>query len=159
MNMTDAYDYDALAYALYREADDLIEKLVAIRDARGMSVADLAEEMNVDAATIVGVEDGSIEPTLQLLVDYALETGAIFHIQVKKAEAAKISSQSFHKWTTSAVCAAEWDNGDKALVATSVPVNDQGEAPVKMHVMGAESRYSFTVPTAHNLNTTEATTC
>lgn len=157
--MTAAVNYEALAYELYRAADDLIEGLVTVREARDMSVHELAQEMSVDEKTIIGMENGSIDPTLQLLVDYALETGAIFHIQVEKAEAAKISSQSFHKWTTSAVCAAEWDNGDKALVTTSVPVNDQGEAPVKMHVIGAKSQYSFTISTAHNLNTTEATTC
>lgn len=89
--MTAAVNYEALAYELYRAADDLIEGLVTVREARDMSVHELAQEMSVDEKTIIGMENGSIDPTLQLLVDYALETGAIFHIQVEKAEAAKIS--------------------------------------------------------------------
>ena len=157
--MTFASDYEALAYELYREADNLIEGLVSVRESRGMSTQELAQEMNVDETTIVGIENGSIEPTLQLLVDYALETGAVFHIQVEKAETAKMSSHSFRKWTTSAVCAAEWNNGDKAVFTASVPVNDRGETPAKMHVMDAEPRYSFTISTAHNLNTREAAIC
>lgn len=159
MNMTDAYDYDALAYALYREADDLIEKLVAIRDARGMSVADLAEEMNVDAATIVGVEDGSVEPTLQLLVDYALEAGAILHVQVEQAPSGKSSSYSFSRYTESAVCAAEWGNGDIAVIDTVVPINERNEVPKKMHIISQGARQAYVVSTARDMNTTEAVTC
>lgn len=158
-NMTDAYDYDALAYDLYREADDLIEKLVAVRDARGMSVEDLAEEMNVDAATLIGVEDGSVEPTLQLLVDYALESGAMLHVQVEQAPSGKSSSYSFSRRTESAVCAAEWGNGDIAVIDTFVPVNERNETPTKMHIISQGTQQAYVVSTARDMNTTEAATC
>lgn len=92
--MTAAADYETLAYELYQAADDLVEGLVAIREARGMNVHELAQEMSVDEKTIIGIEDGSIDPTLQLLVDYALETGARFHIRVNKAESDKVTSTS-----------------------------------------------------------------
>lgn len=114
--MTFASDYEALAYELYREADNLIEGLVSVRESRGMSTQELAQEMNVDETTIVGIENGSVEPTLQLLVDYALEAGAILHVQVEQAPSGKSSSYSFSRYTESAVCAAEWGNGDIAMI-------------------------------------------
>lgn len=38
--------------------------------------------MNVTEEALVGAENGSVNPTLQLLTDYALEVGAI-HVQVE----------------------------------------------------------------------------
>lgn len=75
--------YEELAYALYKESDDFIEGLVAARESRGVSISQLAEAMNVDEETLVGVENGSVNPTLQLLTDYALEVGVKFHVQVE----------------------------------------------------------------------------
>ncbi len=84
--MTSAYDYEELAYELYRESDDFIEALVSIRQSRNMSTKKLAEKMNVQEETILGLENGSLDPAWHLLVDYALEVGAFFHIQTNEAE-------------------------------------------------------------------------
>lgn len=157
--MTFASDYEALAYELYREADNLIEGLVSVRESRGMSTQELAQEMNVDETTIVGIENGSVEPTLQLLVDYALEAGAILHVQVEQAPSGKSSSYSFSRYTESAVCAAEWGNGDIAMIDTVVPINERNEVPKKMHIISQGARQAYVVSTARDMNTTEAVTC
>lgn len=75
--------YKELAYTLYKEVDDFIEVLVTAREAKGITIPQLAEAMNVTEEILVGVENGSVNPTLQLLTDYALEVGVKFHVQVE----------------------------------------------------------------------------
>ncbi len=156
--MTAAADYETLAYELYQAADDLVEGLVAIREARGMNVHELAQEMSVDEKTIIGIEDGSIDPTLQLLVDYALETGARFHIRVNKAESDKVTSD-IRPRTRPENCVAEWRDGDIAMVRIVMPVNEKNETPAKMHIIEDKTRSGFTVSTTRNLNTLETVKC
>lgn len=75
--------YEELAYTLYKEVDDFVEGLVRARESKGITIPQLAEAMNVTEETLVGVENGSVNPTLQLLTDYALEVGVEFHVQVE----------------------------------------------------------------------------
>lgn len=75
--------YKELAYTLYKEVDDFVEVLVTAREAKGITIPQLAEAMNVTEEILVGVENGSVNPTLQLLTDYALEVGVKFHVQVE----------------------------------------------------------------------------
>ena len=80
---TEVDKYEELAYTFYKEADDFIEGLVNAREAKGITIPQLAEAMNVTEETLVGVENGSVNPTLQLLTDYALEVGVKFRVQVE----------------------------------------------------------------------------
>lgn len=84
--MVIAYDYEKLAYELYRQSDDLIEDLISIRRSRNMSTKKLADKMSIQEETILGLENGSLDPAWHLLVDYALEIGASLHIRTGKAE-------------------------------------------------------------------------
>lgn len=42
--------------------------------------------MSIQEETILGLENGSLDPAWHLLVDYALEVGASLHIRTGKAE-------------------------------------------------------------------------
>lgn len=84
--MVIAYGYEKLAYELYQQSDDLIEDLISIRRSRSMSTKELADKMNIQEKTILGLENGSLDPAWHLLVDYALEVGASLHIRTGKAE-------------------------------------------------------------------------
>lgn len=84
--MVIVYNYEKLAYELCRQSDDLIEDLISIRRSRNMSTKELAEKMNIQEETILGLENGSLDPAWHLLVDYALEVRALLHIRTGKAE-------------------------------------------------------------------------
>lgn len=85
MNNSDKYDYQELAYDLYKEGDDLLESLVRLRDKRGMTQDDLAQKMNVSQGYISKIENGNTN-MVSLLTDYALEVGARLHFVVEPAE-------------------------------------------------------------------------
>ena len=83
--MKDSYDYKKLAHNLYSAADNLLEDLVAIRKKRGLTQAQLAEEMGVTQSCISQIENGQKE-LVSLLTDYALEVGARVTYAVEPAE-------------------------------------------------------------------------
>lgn len=80
-----SYDYENLAYHLYAQHDNLIEKLVHIRERHHISINELAERMNIDADTIRTFESDMEDQTLTFIMDYALEIGADMWIEVKDA--------------------------------------------------------------------------
>ena len=80
-----SYDYKKLAHGLYSAADDLLEDLVAMRKKRGLTQAQLAEEMGVTQSCISQIESGQ-KQLVFLLTDYALEVGARITCTVEPAE-------------------------------------------------------------------------
>ena len=82
---TSSYNYEDLAYHLYAQHDNLIEKLVHIRERHNISIDELSERMNVDADTIRTFESDMEDQTLTFIMDYALEIGADMWIEVKSA--------------------------------------------------------------------------
>lgn len=81
----DSYDYKELAHDLYSAADDLLQDLVAMRKKRGLTQAQLAEEMGVTQSCISQIENGQ-KQLVSLLTDYALEVGARITYMVEPAE-------------------------------------------------------------------------
>lgn len=79
------YDYKELAYDLYRAGDELLDDLVAMRKRRGMTQAQLADEMNVTQGYVSQIENGKTK-LVSLLTDYALEVGARIEYVVEPAE-------------------------------------------------------------------------
>lgn len=84
--MVIVYDYEKLAYELYRQSDDLIEDLISIRRSRNMSTKELADKNEHPGGTILGLENGSLDSAWHLLVDYALEVRALLHIRTVHAQ-------------------------------------------------------------------------
>lgn len=52
------YDYEELAFDLYKAADDLLDNLVSMRKYRGMTQSQLADEMGVSQSYISQIENG-----------------------------------------------------------------------------------------------------
>lgn len=51
---------------------------------RDINITNLAKEMDIDPNIIIDVENGSIEPTLQLILDYTLEAEATIQSMLKR---------------------------------------------------------------------------
>lgn len=64
------YDYEELAFDLYKAADDLLDNLVSMRKYRGMTQSQLADEMGVSQSYISQIENGQ-KQLVSLLTDYA----------------------------------------------------------------------------------------
>lgn len=79
------YDYEELAFDLYKAADDLLENLVSMRKYRGMTQSQLADEMGVSQSYISQIENGQ-KQLVSLLTDYAQEVGAHIKYEVEPAE-------------------------------------------------------------------------
>lgn len=79
------YDYEELAFDLYKAADDLLDNLVSMRKYRGMTQSQLADEMGVSQSYISQIENGQ-KQLVSLLIDYAQEVGARIKYEVEPAE-------------------------------------------------------------------------
>lgn len=79
------YDYEELAFDLYKSADDLLDNLVSMRKYRGMTQSQLADEMGVSQSYISQIENGQ-KQLVSLLTDYAQEVGARIKYEVEPAE-------------------------------------------------------------------------
>lgn len=79
------YDYEELAFDLYKAADDLLDNLVSMRKYRGMTQSQLADEMGVSQSYISQIENGQ-KQLVSLLTDYAQEVGARIKYEVEPAE-------------------------------------------------------------------------
>lgn len=79
------YDYEELAFDLYKAADDLLDNLVSMRKYRGMTQSQLADEMGVSQSYISQIGNGQ-KQLVSLLTDYAQEVGARIKYEVKPAE-------------------------------------------------------------------------
>lgn len=79
------YDYEELAFDLYKAADGLLENLVSMRKYRGMTQSQLADEMGVSQSYISQIENGQ-KQLVSLLTDYAQEVGARIKYEVEPAE-------------------------------------------------------------------------
>lgn len=78
-------EYHKRALGLYRENDELLDKLVSIREARGLTQEELADKMNVPPESVARIESGGL-PLTSLLTNYALEVGASVHYDVRPVE-------------------------------------------------------------------------
>lgn len=79
------YDYEELAFDLYKATDDLLDNLVSMRKYRGMTQSQLADEMGVSQSYISQIENGQ-KQLVSLLTDYAQEVGARIKYEVEPAE-------------------------------------------------------------------------
>ena len=79
------YDYEELAFDLYKAADDPLDNLVSMRKYRGMTQSQLADEMGVSQSYISQIENGQ-KQLVSLLTDYAQEVGARIKYEVEPAE-------------------------------------------------------------------------
>lgn len=79
------YDYEELAFDLYKAADDLLDNLVSMRKYRGMTQSQLADEMGVSQSYISQIENGQ-KQLVSLLTDYAQGVGARIKYEVEPAE-------------------------------------------------------------------------
>lgn len=79
------YDYEELAFNLYKAAYDLLDNLVSMRKYRGMTQSQLADEMGVSQSYISQIENGQ-KQLVSLLTDYAQEVGARIKYEVEPAE-------------------------------------------------------------------------
>ena len=84
-------EYHRRALGLYRENDELLDKLVSIREARGLTQEELADRMNVPPESVARIESGGL-PLTSLLTNYALEVGASVHYDVRPVECSVAAS-------------------------------------------------------------------
>ena len=97
MGMSTNYDYRQLSVDTYRESSRLLRALVAIREMRGMTQAELADEMNVSQGYVSQIENGHSSLTTRL-EDYAIEVGARIRYIVEPAE--RMESRSEFQMST-----------------------------------------------------------
>ncbi|MCI1635223.1 helix-turn-helix transcriptional regulator [Bifidobacterium sp.] len=90
------YDYRELAYDLYKEGNDLLNKLVEIRTSRNMTQEQLADDMNVSQAYISKIENGQAQ-LVTLLTNYALEVGARIRYTVEPAQQHPSGLRAIHE--------------------------------------------------------------
>lgn len=107
------YDYRELAYDLYKEGNDLLNKLVEIRTSRNMTQEQLADEMNVSQAYISKIENGQAQ-LVTLLTNYALEAGARIHYEVEKAEVRAKGDRAYQSFsfTSKNKLVTTWESGE-----------------------------------------------
>lgn len=92
----DSCGYKELANDLYSAADGLLQDIVAMRKRRGLTQAQLAEEMGVTQSCISQIENGQ-KQLVSLLMDYALEVGARITYTVEPAEIEQ--RRKLYHWT------------------------------------------------------------
>lgn len=107
------YDYRELAYDLYKEGNDLLNKLVEIRTSRNITQEQLADEMNVSQAYISKIENGQAQ-LVTLLTNYALEAGARIHYEVEKAEVRARGDRAYRSFsfTSRNNLVTTWESGE-----------------------------------------------
>ncbi|MCJ0906098.1 helix-turn-helix transcriptional regulator [Rhodococcus sp. ARC_M6] len=74
---------ERLGVDLARQQTRLVRELKAVRVASGLTVADVAESMEVDEAMVYRFEKGSTNPTLATIRRYALAVGAMLDLSAK----------------------------------------------------------------------------
>lgn len=139
MEETSGYNYQELAYDLFKEGDDLLERLVELRMRRGMTEKDLAEKMNVSQGYISKIENGRTN-MLSILTDYALEVGVRLHYDVSPAEEHAEGNRTYARFTETknVVLISEWGNGDMSIDAAQKQVSyefqsSEGLRPYSAH--------------------------
>lgn len=120
------YDYKELAYDLYRAGNELLDDLVAMRKRRGMTQAQLADEMNVTQGYVSQIENGKTK-LVSLLTDYALEVGARIEYVVEPAENKPEGRRHYvrQQCHVELPASVEWTDG--ALTAGAITVDAQVE--------------------------------
>lgn len=115
------YDYRELAYDLYRSGDELLDKLVAMRKHRGLTQAQLADEMNVTQGYVSQIENGKTN-IVSLLTDYALEVGARIEYVVELAESKPEGNRHYVRQHLKAHIPGmvEWTDGDMGIVNAEI---------------------------------------
>lgn len=104
---------DQLAAALVEADDRLLQSLAAQREARGLTVDQVAERTGFTPATVLAVENGAIDPSLSILRRYAHAVGVLTRHQVASAPAQQpegdpeailvaIDALDLHHWSAEA---------------------------------------------------------
>lgn len=80
--LDDFTEAEMLGIQLAESELELIERLVAAREAKGWKPADLARELGVDRSTITRFESGGTNPTMATVNRYAEAVGAMISYTV-----------------------------------------------------------------------------
>lgn len=146
------YDYRELAYDLYHAADDLLDRLVAMRKRRHMTQAELAEEMNVSQSYISQIENGRARLT-DLLTDYALEVGARIEYSVEPAEAKPQGRRYYeHHFPSGVPITSQWTKETTTGTTSSVTTTSTDNSPyhhIFTIVVSPKQGSGFTSPQSH----------
>ena len=86
---------ERLGVELADEQLDLIYELRKVRVERGLSIADIAENMKVDATQVSRLESGSTNPTMAAIRRYAKAAGARISISVWRDDQAPTPPKCF----------------------------------------------------------------
>lgn len=127
------YDYEELAFDLYKAADDLLEDLVSMRKNRGLTQSQLANEMGVSQSYISQIENGQ-KQLVSLLTDYAQEVGARIKYEVEPAEKKPNGNRHYtsEQITSAANAFVEWSSGNFSSENASIQIDSMphnGDVP------------------------------
>ncbi len=83
---------DRLSVGLARSENHLIRELIAVRQRRGLKLADVARKMGVDRSAVTRFESGGTNPTMATINRYAEAVGAMIRYTVESDVTPTVSS-------------------------------------------------------------------